>query len=179
MRSIVLSFAAGIVTLASCSPPPGHPGGSAHGLPWPDLGRVYPDRCSEPWPLGVRDQVWPPGAGDPCTVGGHVGWPVEPPELESRVDPAAPAGCKGVVVVEVLIDREGRPRSPRVLQGLGEPCDGALLAVLPRWRFRPARWNGPPVVLPECAMRRCDAALVYLAFTHTFVPGARASKPGP
>lgn len=51
------------------------------------------------------------------------------------------------VVIEVLIDREGRPRAPR----LAEPGDPVLFftatEAVRRWKFEPARLDGEPVTV--------------------------------
>lgn len=67
-----------------------------------------------------------------------------PPELVERVLPEYPPRARtleleGQVVLEVVLDREGRPEPEiRVLRSQ-PPFDAAALAAVRRWRFRPAR----------------------------------------
>ncbi|MCC7540700.1 MAG: energy transducer TonB, partial [Deltaproteobacteria bacterium] len=82
------------------------------------------------------------------------------PELVERVLPEYPARARaleleGQVVLEVVVDREGRPEPAiRVLRSQ-PPFDGAAVAAVRRWRFRPARdAEGHPVrVLMEVPVR--------------------------
>jgi protein TonB len=83
-----------------------------------------------------------------------------PPELVERMLPEYPARARaleleGQVVLEVVLDREGRPEPGiRVLRSQPAFDDSALAAVR-RWRFRPARdAAGRPVrVLMEIPVR--------------------------
>jgi protein TonB len=82
----------------------------------------------------------------------RVGGPVTAPEPVHRVPPAYPeaarrAGLRGVVVIEVVIDRDGavvRPRVVRNTTGSSECAEEALRAVR-KWRYRPAQLEGRPV----------------------------------
>ncbi|MCC6846864.1 MAG: TonB family protein [Deltaproteobacteria bacterium] len=81
------------------------------------------------------------GAGDGPVALASV---ARPPEILERVVPEYPARARaleleGQVVLEVVLDREGRPEPAiRVLRSR-PPFDAAAVAAVRRWRFRPAR----------------------------------------
>jgi len=58
-----------------------------------------------------------------------------------------PGGVEGEVVVEITIDANGNVVEEKVLKGLGYGVDERVIAVLRRWRFRPATRNG--VAIPS------------------------------
>lgn len=76
---------------------------------------------------------------------------VQPPKLLTSHAPRYPKAlreicAKGVVLVESIIDEEGRLRAP----GLKSPQENPILAIaaleaLRTWRFEPARFKGEPV----------------------------------
>ncbi len=64
------------------------------------------------------------------------------------------------VVVQLVIDVEGRPREPLILEAEGEPTlVWSTLEALKRWRFEPARRDGEP----EAALYRLTASFVVPA----------------
>lgn len=63
------------------------------------------------------------------------------PEVAQR------AGLQGTVIVQVVIDREGCVRRPRILKGLPLGLDGAALAAVRSWTFQPATMDGRPVAV--------------------------------
>jgi TonB family protein len=74
------------------------------------------------------------------------------PVVRKQVKPVYPAGLSeegiaGRVIVETIIDVDGRPKHCRVLdmQGGGPAMKYAALDALREWRFDPARQNGKPV----------------------------------
>lgn len=94
-------------------------------------------------------------------VGGRGSGPVpagqvaHPPTVVSRVDPQYPrparlAGIEGRVVLEAILDTQGRIGSDiKVLRSVPQ-LDDAAIAALRRWRFKPARNEGGqavPVIL--------------------------------
>ena len=116
-----------------------------------------------------------PAAGTPAgaargTAGGATGGlgdtvvPVAsvatPPELIDRVVPAYPPRAReleieGKVVLEVVLDRRGRPEPDiEVLESVKQ-LDAAAIAAVRQWRFRPARdADGNPVrVVMEIPVR--------------------------
>jgi TonB family protein len=76
---------------------------------------------------------------------------VAPPRLLKRVEPQYPAGARtfdvaGILIVEVIIDKEGRVTAPRVRRALPAPTlSYAALEALRQWRFEPGRMGGEPV----------------------------------
>jgi len=58
----------------------------------------------------------------------------------SRAD--LPSGVEGDVIVEVTIDSQGNVVETKLLQGIGYGIEQKVLAVLQRWRFRPAMRDG-------------------------------------
>ena len=87
------------------------------------------------------------GQGDkPMRVGGDVSAPV----AIKRIDPqytevARSARMEGVVIIEAIIDTNGRVTDARVLKSLGMGLDDSALDAVKRWRFTPGKLNGQPV----------------------------------
>lgn len=89
-----------------------------------------------------------PGIEQALRVVGHphrpelIGKPVRQyPEVARK------AGIQGTVIVEVVIDKEGCVRRPRILKGLPLGLDGAALAAVRSWTFQPATMDGRPVAV--------------------------------
>jgi TonB family protein len=88
-----------------------------------------------------------PGAADaPLRVGGDV----KPPVLVFKVDPEYPAEARrqrirGLVVIEAVIDSDGRVHSTRLLQSANPLLDEAALEAVRLWRYQPATRDGKPV----------------------------------
>lgn len=87
------------------------------------------------------------GTGDrPVRVGGNVKAPV----VITRVEPAyteiaRKARVQGVVILEAIIDRDGRVTDVRVLKPLAMGLDQAAMDAVKQWRFRPGTMGGSPV----------------------------------
>jgi periplasmic protein TonB len=79
-------------------------------------------------------------------VGGGVTNPVATyrPEPEYS-DEARKARLQGTVIVQVVVDENGRPRDLKVLQSLGLGLDEQGLKTVEQWRFKPGTKNGKPV----------------------------------
>jgi protein TonB len=109
------------------------------------------------------------GAGDGAGVGegeggGTGGGPyrpgsgIEPPSLLHEVKPdyteeARRRGVEGDVVMEIVVEANGRVGQVRVLQGLGYGLDERAIAAVRQWRFSPATRRGAAVsVMVEVAM---------------------------
>ena len=67
-------------------------------------------------------------------------FPHPAPDLSSL-----PRGAKGDVILDALIDRQGRIARLTLLQGLGAPIDDQVIAVVREWVYTPATRNGSPV----------------------------------
>ena len=78
---------------------------------------------------------------------GRVGFAGTPPVLAKRVEPAVdsvPAGVHGIVILELIVDREGIPCSVKVVRSVGAAADAAAIAAVKQWRFSPAKLDGKP-----------------------------------
>jgi protein TonB len=56
-----------------------------------------------------------------------------------------PAGTRGDVIVDVVIDETGRIAKCTMTHGLGHGVDQTVLAAIQQWTFQPATRNGAPV----------------------------------
>ena len=97
------------------------------------------------WIVAQRFSSGPQGHG-PFRVGGDVKAPV----VVNRVEPvytaeADKAAISGIVIVEMLIDAEGKVQDVRVLKGLPFGLSDSAGAAVKRWVFRPGTLNGQPV----------------------------------
>jgi len=88
---------------------------------------------------GVGDGVYSPGVG-----GVTQPVPVFTPEAEFS-DEARRQKYQGVCEISVIIDAQGNPQSPRVIQRLGMGLDEKALEAVMRYRFKPAKKDGKPV----------------------------------
>jgi len=88
------------------------------------------------------------GGGQPMALSTSA---VKPPRLVKRVEPVYPEGANafdvgGILIVEVVIDKEGRVTAPRVRKALPAPTlSFAALEAVKQWRFEPGRVEGEPV----------------------------------
>jgi protein TonB len=91
-----------------------------------------------------------PAAGTLPRFGEYV-FTEELPEVITKVQPAYPEGARrsgvqGVVVVQALVDRDGRVVDTRVVKSTPLLDDAAVGAVR-QWVFKPARTKGLPVAV--------------------------------
>ncbi|MBW4037905.1 MAG: TonB family protein [Acidobacteria bacterium] len=56
-----------------------------------------------------------------------------------------PAGTRGDVIIDVVIDKTGKVAKSTMTHGLGHGVDETVLAAVQRWTFQPATRNGSPV----------------------------------
>ena len=75
-----------------------------------------------------------------------------PPQLLESFKPQYPSAARernieGAVRVEILIDREGRVRTSRVIEGLGFGTEEAALEAASKLRFKPAEVEGNAVAV--------------------------------
>jgi TonB family protein len=74
----------------------------------------------------------------------RVGANVAATNLISKVEPAAPSGSQGAVILEVEISKEGVVDSVRVINGT-PPLSDAAVAAVKQWRYKPILLNGEPM----------------------------------
>ncbi len=79
----------------------------------------------------------------------HIHRGMTPPEVITRVipaytEPARRARLEGTVILEAIIDTEGRVTAVRVLRSLPLGLEQSAVEAVRQWRFRPARLNGQP-----------------------------------
>jgi protein TonB len=114
-------------------------GGVEGGIPGGVIGGFITDLPRPPPPPPPA-----PVARDPVRVGGDL----KAPALVERVEPEYPplavrARVQGVVILEALVDREGRVESVRVLRSI-PLLDNAAIAAVRQWRYSPLMLNGQP-----------------------------------
>lgn len=89
-----------------------------------------------------------PSSDEPIAVGGDV---VAPERLvapsPSYTETARRARIQGDVVLQAVIDREGRVRDLEVVKGLPFGLTEQALSAVRGWRFRPATLGSEPVVV--------------------------------
>ena len=79
-------------------------------------------------------------------VGGSITKPVRLGGVQpAYTELARKARIQGVVIVEAVIDKEGRVTNVRILKGLPMGLDQSAVDVVKSWRFQPATLNGRPV----------------------------------
>jgi protein TonB len=83
----------------------------------------------------------------------RLGGDIRPPTLLQRVDPVYPdiavrARVEGVVILEAIIDEEGRVKEVKVVRSV-PLLDRAAIEAVERWRCEPVVFNGRtiPVIL--------------------------------
>jgi periplasmic protein TonB len=95
------------------------------------------------------------GPGSGGNFGGglrKIGGGVSTPELIYKVDPefseeARKAKFMGIVLVNLIVDAQGRPQNVHILRGVGMGLDGKALDAVKLYRFKPAMENGKPVAV--------------------------------
>jgi protein TonB len=96
-------------------------------------------------PGGFESEIPPPPAPrKPIRIGGQL----EQPTLVYRVNPVYPgvaisAGIEGMVILEAIVDEEGRVESLKVLRS-GGVLDRPALEAVRQWRYSPVLLNGRP-----------------------------------
>ncbi len=94
---------------------------------------------------------WGPGSGPggpyvPGVGGVSQPIPIFTPEAEFS-DEARRQEYQGVCMISVIIDAQGNPQSPRVVQRLGMGLDEKALEAVLKYRFKPAKKDGKPVAV--------------------------------
>jgi len=91
-----------------------------------------------------------PGSGDGLSEPLRLTAAITPPVALLKVQPrytetARRANIQGVVVVEAVVDEQGRVTDARVLRGLPMGLDRAAIEAIQQWKFRPAMMQDRPV----------------------------------
>jgi mono/diheme cytochrome c family protein len=127
---------------AAVSPAPGAAGGESSAA-----------AASQSWPCGGDINLLVDGAGDPVWIGSDEliahGISMPPPASSAGTPPA------GRLMLDVLIDSQGRVKCARVAPGAGlaappdvpEAVPPAALEVVRKWAFRPFAAGGQPVAI--------------------------------
>jgi periplasmic protein TonB len=79
------------------------------------------------------------GQGD-ITIALESYFPHPNPDLSSL-----PHGTKGDVILDALIDEQGKITKLTLIQGLGSPIDETVIDTVRQWLYTPAKRNGIPV----------------------------------
>ena len=84
----------------------------------------------------------------------RIGSGVEPPQLRRRVTPeytdnALARKIEGIVILEVVILKNGRIGPARIIRSLDAGLDAKAVAAVRQWTFLPGRYRGEAVVLAE------------------------------
>jgi protein TonB len=96
----------------------------------------------------LKANVLPPADQSPVP---HADDATTPPVVIDRVAPEYPHGAyvysiSGFLIVELIITKEGRVHSPRVLKPLAAvTLSYATLEAVRKWRFKPAMRDGQPI----------------------------------
>ena len=92
----------------------------------------------------------PPPPPDPPPTMVTADFEIAAPTIESRVEPrytepARHAGIEGVVILELIIDTEGRVESVNALRGLPLGLTKSAVEAVEQWRFEASTYKGGPV----------------------------------
>jgi protein TonB len=123
----------------------GVPGGVEGGVPGGVVGGVVGGLISDlAPPPPPPPPLPPPVARAPVRIGGEI----KAPALVHRVEPEYPAiavqaQVQGVVILEAVIDLQGRVEDVRVLRSI-PLLDKAAIAAVRQWRYSPLLLNGTP-----------------------------------
>jgi periplasmic protein TonB len=139
-----------IVDLSGAPAEGGEPGGVPDGVPGGVPGGDpdgVPGGVPNGTPGGASDGV-PGGVGDSRPV--RLTAAMVRPQVLHAVQPryteaARKIGAQGAVIVEAIIDEQGRVTNVRVLRGLPAGLQEAAVQAVQQWRFKPATLDGRPI----------------------------------
>lgn len=86
----------------------------------------------------------------PIRTGGNVPTPRKVHDVPVVYPPAMRgSGVAGMIIVEVVVDRDGTVRDVKVLRGLAAPLDAAAVDAVKQWQYEPTMLQGGavPVVM--------------------------------
>jgi TonB family protein len=82
-------------------------------------------------------------------VGGKVSAPYQINQVEAEFsDEARRAKYQGIVVVAIIVDKDGNPKNPRVVRALGMGLDEKAIEAVMKYKFHPAMKDGKAVPVP-------------------------------
>ncbi len=126
-------------------------------LPDPTPDEPEPIRIEEEEPeieIPEEDVVFDVPEAPPSEPTGPINVTAEvtPPEKISGPDPryteiARKAGVEGVVILRVIINKQGTVESVKLLKKLGFGLDEEAVRAVKQWKFKPALLNGKPVAV--------------------------------
>ena len=122
----------------------GVPGGVEGGVPGGVVGGIVGGLLTEDVPPPPPPPPLPPPPVDRGPV--RVGGALTTPALVSRVEPEYPrlammAQVQGVVILEAVVDRQGRVENVEILRSI-PLLDKAAIAAVQQWRYSPLLLNG-------------------------------------
>jgi protein TonB len=86
------------------------------------------------------------GTGDDALGDGNITLALELAHPYPKPDLSAlPAGTRGDVIVDIVIDKTGHVAKSTMARGLGHGIDETVMATIQQWTFQPATRNGVPV----------------------------------
>jgi protein TonB len=143
-------FAAPVEAPVAITPEPagedtvGVEGGVEGGVPGGVVGGVVgglPDVPPPPPPPPA-----PTATKEPVRIGGQI----QQPTLLRRVEPVYPpmavnARVQGIVILEAIVDEEGRVKEVKVLRSSHLMLDHEAVVAVRQWRYAPVVLNGTPV----------------------------------
>jgi TonB family protein len=119
-----------------------------------DLAKLYveQERLDEAYQLLARGlavlsearqaQAAPGPPNAPVRIGGDIPAPTKTRDVRPAYpEEARSAGVQGIVIIEAIVDHEGRVRDAEVLRSVAQLDDAALDAVL-QWEYTPTVLNG-------------------------------------
>ena len=80
----------------------------------------------------------------PTRVGGDVKAPIAVSRIKPEFPPGTPAG---LILLEIVVGREGRVQEARVIKPLNAAADQAATVAVRQWRFQPGTLNGQPIAV--------------------------------
>ena len=119
----------------------GIPGGVEGGIPGGVIGGIVGGFTME---IPPPPPPAPPAPRGPIRIGGEI----QQPALVYRVEPVYPAFAvaahiEGMVILEAIVNEEGRVEDLKVLRSI-RVLDQAALAAVRQWRYSPVLLNGRP-----------------------------------
>jgi TonB family protein len=89
-----------------------------------------------------------PSGSQPAAATGSVSQPTLLSKVEPSYSQAALEGkLEGVVVLQVVVDANGRVTNPRVMKSLGLGLDEKAIEAVSQWKFTPGYKDGKPVAV--------------------------------